>query len=49
MPSKPEYYSDQMHMKLVIDRGTIWYDFPYTDEEEETSETKEDAYDRCEV
>jgi len=32
MPEKPEYYSEHMDLKLVIDRGTIWYDFPYTED-----------------
>jgi hypothetical protein len=28
-PKKPAYYSAHMDLKLVIDRGSIWYDFPY--------------------
>jgi hypothetical protein len=30
-PKLPPYYSDSMDLKLVIDRGTVWYDFPYND------------------
>lgn len=30
-PEVPPYYSDAMDLKLVIDRGTVWYDFPYTE------------------
>jgi len=28
-PAKPEYYSDNMDLKLIIDRGDVWYDIPY--------------------
>ncbi len=28
-PSKPEYYSDNMELKLVVDRGDVWYEIPY--------------------
>ena len=31
-PPLPEYYSENMNLKLVIDRGTIWYDLPWNDE-----------------
>jgi hypothetical protein len=34
-PQKPEYYSDHMDLKLVIDRGSVWYDFPYNDKGKE--------------
>ena len=27
-PEVPPYYSDTMDLKLVIDRGSVWYDFP---------------------
>lgn len=29
MPEKPPYYSDNMAFSTVIDRGDVWYDFPY--------------------
>jgi hypothetical protein len=28
-PPVPEYYSDNMDLRLVIDRGDVWYDIPY--------------------
>lgn len=31
LPAKPEYYGDEMQFETVIDRGDIWYDFPYDD------------------
>ena len=31
-PAKPEYYSDNMDLKLVIDRGDVWYDIPYKED-----------------
>jgi len=30
-PKVPDYYSASMDLKLVIDRGTVWYEFPYND------------------
>ena len=32
LPEVPEYYSDHMDLEAVIDRGDVWYDFPYDDE-----------------
>ncbi len=29
LPALPEYYSDAMQLQAVIDRGDVWYDFPY--------------------
>ena len=29
MPEKPPYYSDNMAFSTIIDRGDVWYDFPY--------------------
>ena len=29
LPEKPAYYSDNMEFSTVIDRGDVWYDFPY--------------------
>jgi hypothetical protein len=29
LPALPEYYSADMQFETVIDRGDIWYDFPY--------------------
>ncbi|MDB4987283.1 MAG: hypothetical protein JWN04_2461 [Myxococcaceae bacterium] len=28
-PPKPEYYSSDMDLSVVIDRGDVWYEFPY--------------------
>ena len=28
LPPRPEYYSDNMDLSVVIDRGDVWYDFP---------------------
>ncbi len=30
-PKPPEYYSDHMDLSLIVDRGSVWYDFPYND------------------
>jgi hypothetical protein len=29
LPARPAYYSDEMKLSAIIDRGDIWYDFPY--------------------
>lgn len=29
LPPRPAYHSDDMKLSAVIDRGDIWYDFPY--------------------
>ena len=28
-PERPEYHSSDMDLSVVIDRGDVWYDFPY--------------------
>jgi hypothetical protein len=28
LPPRPEYYSDNMDLSIVVDRGDVWYDFP---------------------
>jgi hypothetical protein len=28
-PAQPEYYSSGMDLRVEIDRGDVWYDFPY--------------------
>jgi Putative peptidoglycan binding domain len=28
-PPRPEYYSSDMDLSVVIDRGDVWYEFPY--------------------
>jgi hypothetical protein len=29
LPPVPDYYSNQMDLHVVIDRGDVWYDFPF--------------------
>jgi hypothetical protein len=29
LPNKPAYYSPRMDLRMVIDRGTVWYDYPW--------------------
>jgi len=31
-PEAPEYYSPNMDLSVVIDRGDVWYEFPYDDQ-----------------
>ena len=31
LPQVPEYYSDNMDLQVVIDRGDVWYDVPFDD------------------
>lgn len=37
-PELPEYYSDDMELSVVIDRGDVWYEFPYDEEGHERSQ-----------
>jgi hypothetical protein len=30
-PPLPAYYSENMELKFVIDRGTVWYDYPWNE------------------
>ena len=30
-PELPEYYSEHMELSVIVDRGSVWYDFPYTE------------------
>ena len=32
MPEKPAYYGPDMQFSAVIDRGDVWYEFPYNDD-----------------
>lgn len=32
LPERPAYYGPNMEFETVIDRGDVWYDFPYDDE-----------------
>jgi hypothetical protein len=29
LPEVPEYYADHMDLEVIIDRGDVWYDFPF--------------------
>ena len=31
-PTLPDYYSSDMDIRIEIDRGDVWYEFPYDDE-----------------
>ncbi|HXU07077.1 MAG TPA: hypothetical protein VN903_39260, partial [Polyangia bacterium] len=32
LPARPDYYSDNMDLSIVVDRGDVWYDLPFTPE-----------------
>lgn len=32
MPDLPPYYSDEMQLSAVVDRGDVWYDYPYDED-----------------
>lgn len=38
MPELPEYYAEAMDLSVVIDRGDIWYEFPYDEEGNERAQ-----------
>lgn len=38
MPELPEYYAEDMDLSVVIDRGDIWYEFPYDEEGNERAQ-----------
>ncbi|MCR9164762.1 MAG: hypothetical protein ACE37F_33710 [Nannocystaceae bacterium] len=40
MPPKPAYYSDNMQFSAVIDRGDVWYEFPYTEDGKKKSQPR---------
>jgi hypothetical protein len=33
LPPRPEYYSSDMDLSIVIDRGDVWYDPPFDDQD----------------
>ena len=37
-PELPEYYSSEMALSVEIDRGDIWYEFPYDEEGKERAQ-----------
>jgi hypothetical protein len=34
-PRRPEYYSSDMELSVAIDRGDVWYEFPYDEQGQE--------------
>jgi hypothetical protein len=40
-PELPEYYDGNMDLYVVIDRGDVWYEFPYDDEGKERNQPVE--------
>lgn len=40
-PELPEYYDDDMDLSVVIDRGDVWYDFPFDAEGNEVPQPVE--------
>jgi hypothetical protein len=37
-PERPEYQSPNMELSVVVDRGDIWYEFPYDDQGKERAQ-----------
>ena len=40
LPEKPPYYAENMEFSAVIDRGDVWYDFPYNELGEKLSQPR---------
>ncbi|MGH1341610.1 MAG: hypothetical protein ACRBN8_08680 [Nannocystales bacterium] len=40
MPPKPAYYSENMTFSALIDRGDVWYEFPYTEDGRKKSQPR---------
>jgi hypothetical protein len=30
LPARPDYYADNMDLSIVVDRGDVWYDLPFS-------------------
>lgn len=41
MPELPAYYGPNMQFETLIDRGDVWYDFPYDDLGERTAQPRQ--------
>ena len=41
LPELPAYYSDDMQFSAVIDRGDVWYDFPWDEEGNKSSQPRQ--------
>lgn len=40
-PELPEYYAGDMDIRIELDRGDVWYEFPYDDEGKERAQPME--------
>lgn len=40
LPERPSYYSNEMQLEAVIDRGDVWYAFPYDEEGNKTAQPR---------
>ncbi|MDX2024285.1 MAG: L,D-transpeptidase [Deltaproteobacteria bacterium] len=40
-PPKPPYYADVMQLEAEIDRGDVWYDFPFDDKGEQRPQPRQ--------
>ncbi len=41
LPELPDYYSEDMQFSTTIDRGDVWYDFPYDEEGNKSSQPRQ--------
>lgn len=41
LPPLPAYYSDNMDFEVIIDRGDVWYDFPFSEDGSRLSQPRE--------
>ncbi len=41
LPELPAYYSDDMDFSVVIDRGDVWYDFPWDEQGNQAAQPRE--------
>ncbi|MCS6914674.1 MAG: hypothetical protein RMK29_07390 [Myxococcales bacterium] len=41
LPPRPAYYSDHMDLDIVVDRGDVWYDFPFDDKGKEVPQPRQ--------
>jgi hypothetical protein len=41
LPERPAYYSENMAFSTVIDRGDVWYDFPWDDQGNKSSQPRQ--------
>ena len=41
LPERPAYYSEDMQFSTIIDRGDVWYDFPWDDEGNQSAQPRQ--------